>query len=291
MSWLRIVHETTYRYTEAVRFGPHRLVLRPREGHDLRVEEMRLELEPEYDLEWSRDVFGNSVATAFFFAPSETLRIKNTLLLHQARDFPRRTDRPVARPCYPLQFSPIEEKVAGAYRASTFPDDMARVGDWLRGEIDPGTYDEAETLAAAVNRKVRKAIGYRRREEKGVQSPGETLANGSGSCRDLATLVLECWRVLGFPARFASGYLDCAASEAGRASTHAWAEAYLPEVGWVGFDPTLGTLTSSQHVVTGVSNHPRGVMPITGTFYGKSELYAGMEVTVQTERVEHAFAM
>ncbi len=288
MSWLRIVHETIYRYTKPVRFGPHRLVLRPREGHDLRVEEMNLDLEPEYDVEWSRDVFGNSVATVFFFAPSETLRIKNTLLLHQTRAFPRRTDRPVARPRYPLQFSPMEEAVACAYRASTFPDDVARVGDWLRGEIDPGTFDEAEKLAAAVNRKVRKAIGYRRREEKGVQSPGETLATGSGSCRDLATLVLECWRALGFPARFASGYLDCAASEAGRASTHAWAEAYLPEIGWVGFDPTLGALTSSQHVVTGVSNHPRGVMPIAGTFYGESELYQDMSVTVQTERIERA---
>jgi len=50
----------------------------------------------------------------------------------------------------------------------------------------------------------------------------------------------EALRVLGLPARFVSGYLDCAASEAGRASTHAWAEAYLPEVGWTGYDPTLG---------------------------------------------------
>jgi len=60
---------------------------------------------------------------------------------------------------------------------------------------------------------------------------------------------------------------------------------YLPEVGWVGFDPTLGTETSSQHVVTGVSNHPRGVMPITGTFYGESDLYETMEVSVMTERL------
>ena len=285
MSWLRIVHETIYRYTEPVRFGPHRLVLRPREGHDLRVEEMNLHLEPEYDLEWSRDVFGNSIATAFFFMPSDTLRIKSTLLLRQTRDFPRRSDRPVQRPRYPLEFSPMEQRVATAYLDSTFPDDVARVREWLGGEIDAHAFHEAELLAAAVTQKVRKAIGYRRREERGVQSPAETLAAGSGSCRDLATLVLECWRVLGFPARFASGYLDCAASEAGRASTHAWAEAYLPEVGWTGFDPTMGTLTSGQHVVTGVSHHPRGVMPITGTFYGESSLFRDMTVTVQTERM------
>lgn len=287
MSCLRIVHETTYRYTKPVQFGPHRLILRPREGHDLRVEEMALQISPDYDLEWSRDVFGNSVATAYFFAPSEVLSIKSTLLLKQTGGFPRRSDRPVQRPKYPLQFSQIEDTIAAAYRRSTFPEDAAGVAEWVRGEIDPSSYAEAETLAAAVNQKVRQTIGYRRREETGVQSPCETLASGSGSCRDLAALVLECWRALGFPARFASGYLDCAASEAGRASTHAWAEVYLPEVGWIGFDPTLGALTSSQHVVTGVSNHPRGVMPITGTFYGERSLYEGMEVSVRARHVEH----
>lgn len=286
MSSLRIVHETTYRYTEPVRFGPHRLVLRPREGHDLRVEEMILQISPDYDLEWSRDLFGNSVATAYFFAPADVLTIKNTLVLNQTSAFPRRSERPVQRPQYPLQFSPLEENIAAAYRATTFPRDVERVVAWLHCEVDPSAYADAETLAAAVNQKVRRAIGYRRRDEKGVQSPGETLTAGNGSCRDLAALLLECWRALGFPARFASGYLDCTASEAGRASTHAWAEVYLPEVGWIGFDPTLGALTSSQHVVTGVSNHPRGVMPITGTFYGERDLFEGMEVSVRTRRIE-----
>ena len=286
MSCLRIVHETTYRYKEPVRFGPHRLVLRPREGHDQRVEEMTLQISPDYDLEWSRDVFGNSVATAYFFAPAKVLSIKSSLFLNQTNAFPRRSDRPAQSPRYPLEFSPLEETVAGAWLVPTFPADAGRVSAWLRAEIDARAFGDAEALAAAVNEKVRRTITYRRREEKGVQSPAETIAIGRGSCRDLAALVLECWRALGYPARFASGYLDCAASEAGRASTHAWAEVYLPEVGWIGFDPTLGTLTSSQHVVTGVSNHPRGVMPVSGTFYGDGGLFENMEVTVRTRRVE-----
>lgn len=286
MNYLRIVHETTYGYVRPVHFGPHRMVLRPREGHDLHVEEMTLQIFPDYDLEWSRDVFGNSVATAFFFTPADELRIKSTLLLNQTNAFPRRGERPVQRPGYPLRFSSLEESVASAYRQSTFPDDVEKVKAWLASEIDARTFVDAETLVAAVNQKVRRAIEYQRREEKGVQSPGETLEVGSGSCRDLAALLLECCRVLGFPARFASGYLDCAASEAGSASTHAWTEVYLPEVGWVGFDPTLGALTSSQHVVAGVSNHPRGVMPISGTFFGERALFESMHVSVRTRRVE-----
>jgi len=286
MSYLHIVHDTIYRYENPVRFGPHRLVLRPREGHDLRVEEMNLKISQDHDLEWSRDVFGNSIATAFFQGESDVLHIKNTLILDQRSAFPRRTERPEQRPQYPLRFSPLEEDVANAYRNPIFHEDSEGVAAWLREEINVADFPEAEMLAALVNQKVKKAIGYRRREEKGVQSPAETLAMGSGSCRDLATLLLECCRALGFPARFASGYLDCTTSEAGHASTHAWAEVYLPEVGWIGFDPTMGTQTSSRHVVTGVSNHPRGVMPITGVFYGEASLYQGMEVSVVTRRAE-----
>ena len=94
MSWLRIIHETVYRYGTAVRFGPHRLVLRPREGHDVQVKEMRLEIAPEFELEWSRDVFGNSVATAYFLSPADHLRIRSEVIVQQTAPFPLRSVRP-----------------------------------------------------------------------------------------------------------------------------------------------------------------------------------------------------
>ena len=81
-----------------------------------------------------------------------------------------------------------------------------------------------------------------------MQGPALTLDLKSGSCRDLATLMMEAARHLGVAARFASGYLHGSASLAGRASTHAWAEVYLPTLGWRGFDPTIGSATSLGHV-------------------------------------------
>jgi transglutaminase-like putative cysteine protease len=288
MSWLRIIHETTYRYNTDVRFGAHRLVLRPREGHDVQVKDMRLEISPQFELKWSRDVFGNSVATAYFLSPAEQLTIRSEVLLQQTAPFPFRSAAPPPHVPYPVEFSDLESVVASSYLATTFPNDVAPVKQWIASAIDLGAVKGAEEAVASVARAIRTAIRYRRRDEKGVQTPTETLAAASGSCRDMATLMLEALRVIGLPARFASGYLDCAASEAGRASTHAWAEAYLPEIGWTGYDPTLGEATSGNHVVTGVSNHPRGVMPISGTFFGKKESYLGMTVAVQTERLAEA---
>ncbi len=285
MSWLRIIHETTYRYRTPVRFGPHRLVLRPREGHDVQVKEMRLEIAPEFDLEWSRDVFGNSVATVCFLSAADHLRIRSEVLIQQTAPFPLRSARPATVVPFPVTFSGLESAVAAAYQATTFPDDVARVKQWVGSAIHLSAVSGAEEAVAAVARAIRDTIQYRRRDAKGVQTPTETLAAGSGSCRDMATLMLEALRAIGLPARFASGYLDCAASEAGRASTHAWAEAYLPEIGWMGYDPTLGEATSGNHVVTGVSNHPRGVMPISGTYFDPQGSYVGLTVAVQTERL------
>jgi len=285
MSWLRITHETTYRYRSAVRFGPHRLVLRPREGHDVRVEEMRLEIAPEFELEWSRDLFGNSVATVHLLSPADHLRIRSEVLLQQTAPFPLHSARPAALVPFPVEFSGLESTIAAAYQATTFPADVARVKEWVAAAIDFSAVHGAEDAVAAVARAIRTTVTYRRRDAKGVQMPTETLAGSSGSCRDMATLMLEALRALGLPARFVSGYLDCPASEAGCASTHAWAEAYLPEIGWIGYDPMLGEPTSDKHVAVGVSNHPRGVMPVSGTFFNQQNSYLGMEVSVHTERV------
>ena len=284
MSWLHIVHDTTYSYRKAVRFGPHRLVIRPREGHDVRIEEIRVEIEPTFDLEWSRDLFGNCVATAHILSPAEHLRIHSEVLLHQTAPFPLRPAQRETRTEFPVQFSEIESAVATAYLATTHPADVAKVKEWVSSVIDPIILHDAEEIVASIARRIRKTIKYRRREAKGVQSPSQTLAVESGSCRDMATLMLEALRSVGFPARFASGYLVGSASDAGHAATHAWAEAYLPSVGWLGYDPMLGDATSGNHIVVGVSNHPRGVMPVSGTFFDEDKSYLGMKAAVQTAR-------
>jgi transglutaminase-like putative cysteine protease len=91
-----------------------------------------------------------------------------------------------------------------------------------------GRLYDAEEIVALVAQTIRKTIKYEQREAKGVQSPSLTLSAGSGSRRDMATLMLEALRSVGLPARFASGYLECTASEAGRASTHAWLKRIYP---------------------------------------------------------------
>jgi transglutaminase-like putative cysteine protease len=283
MTRLRIVHETIYRYRKPVTFGPHRLVLRPREGHDVDVAAMTIEVQPSFELDWSRDVSGNSIATLHLTLASDVLRIRSDVLLDRTTQADAPRDR--VRSCpYPVAYDHLEAPLALVYLASSYPDDDPAVRGFLRHELGLPPNGDAATALPRLNAEIHMRIGYQRREQRGVQTPSETLALATGSCRDKAVLFVECARVLGIGARFVSGYLDCPASEAGRASTHAWAEAYLPEIGWCGFDPTLGETTSLKHVVVGVSHHPRGVMPISGTFTGSASDYLGLSVSVHITR-------
>lgn len=280
MSALRITHETIYRYNRPVQFGPHRLVLRPREGHDLQIERMSLIIEPAHTLAWHRDVFGNSIVTVVFHSAASELRILNEIDVRRF-ELPRISQRCELPVPFPVVYEDMETTVARAYLQSTYPGEAKEINHWVDSFLEQTGRSNALAIASALNDAVRKEIKYVRRDEKGVQTPAQTLANRAGSCRDKATLLMEGCRAVGIAARFCSGYLDCAASEAGTASTHAWAEAYLPSQGWIGFDPTLGAQTSAKHIATGLSNHPRGVMPVTGSFYGVSADYLGMNVSVK----------
>ena len=276
---LRIHHETHYTYTRRVRFGPHRLVLRPREGHDLRVESMEVLATPAAHLIWSRDVFGNSIGTLHIEEPGKELRIVSNVLVSRTPPYQHRKHDTEPTP-FPPSYDPLENAVVSAYQQLSYPSDGDRVQTWVRAH-SPTRPTDVEAVVRALNHAIHDEIRYVRREEKGVLTPAQTLTRGVGSCRDFATLLLDAARSLGIAARFASGYLECSAAEAGYASTHAWVEIYLPGHGWRGYDPTLGTETTPAHVATGLSNHPRGVMPVTGSYFGPASAFRQLTVTVK----------
>jgi transglutaminase-like putative cysteine protease len=276
-----IQHSTLYHYHQPVSFGSHRLLVRPREGHDVRVESLKLQITPAHRVSWCRDVFGNSIAWVDFLNPSTELSINVDTILHYT-SLPLLPDSPRLRVYpYPPQYSDMELPIVLSYLQSVYPAESQELSIWLEQLpfVLPAT--NAVALALSLNGWINQHICYRRREERGVQSPLETLRLMSGSCRDMATLLMESCRSLGLAARFASGYLDTIASRAGTASTHAWIEVYHPESGWCGYDPTLNEVASHKHIVCGVSSHPRGVMPVSGAFFGDGSLYDGMVVSVR----------
>jgi transglutaminase-like putative cysteine protease len=284
-----ILHRTVYRYSEPVRFGVHRLVLRPREGHNVTVVRHRLTVVPQASLFWLNDLFGNNVALAEIEEPCTSLEIVNDVIIDRillAEDTaPRRITRQSLSPL-PVVYSQTELAVVQGYIATVYPADQAAVTGWVASVPAAAEPITAFAMIQHLGRSIYETIKYRRREESGVQSPATTLELRTGSCRDMAVLLIEACRSLGIAARFVSGYLNSSASAAGRGATHAWADIYLPDSGWVGYDPTIGELVSRKHIAIGVSAHPRGVMPISGIYSGPPGCYQGMQVEVSVRQVE-----
>lgn len=282
---LRFVHQTEYRYSGPVTFGRHRLVMRPRESHHERIEHMEISTTPDARLHWYQDIHGNIIANADFLADADKLTIRSEFeickfLLAE----PTIDEEILSGEEYPVYYPGIEEGASHLFRRSVYPPEVEGIRAWVRslGILPPaGTRGPIFLTLVA---KIKEQIGYLRREESGVQSPMETLRLGNGSCRDTAVLMMEAGRCLGYATRFVSGYLESTNSKVGKGSTHAWMEVYLPDRGWVGFDPSVGRPVGLGHVAVAVSHHPRGVMPITGRFDARGNTSLGMNVSIESKR-------
>lgn len=280
MKRIRIHHCTTYEYADAVQLGPHKLMIRPRSGHDVRIEDASLEVYPEAVIKWHRDIYGNSVGNATFATTTQTLRIRSEVLLQHHEEEPLNFLVDEKAVNWPFQFDPKERVDLVPYQTLCFPSDGPVVRDWLEQFWRPGQVIETYVLLDSINRAIVRNFTYTMREQPGVQRPAETLAKGAGSCRDFATLFIEACRYFGLAARFVSGYLHCPDTVQGHGSTHAWAEVYLPGAGWKGFDNTSGIVVGQDHIATAVSRHPEDAPPISGSYFGPPGSLQSMTVKV-----------
>lgn len=270
MQRYKILHRTYYNFQSPVRLGPHALLLRPREGHELRVESAFLTTTPAASVRWHRDVEDNSVAIATFEGTTSQLSIESSVFVQQYNQVPLdflMADHAVD---YPFAYTAEDAAVLAPYLSVTAPPpgERGRLEQWALGVWHPSQQIQTATLLQRLASQIQQAISYKRREEPGVQSAEATLAHGTGSCRDSAFLFMQVARHWGLAARFVSGYLNAAPSSADFGATHAWAEVFLPGAGWKGFDPTLGAIVGPDHIAVAVSRSPESVPPVAGTFIG-----------------------
>jgi len=285
MTILNVRHTTVYRYRRPVRLGNHRLMLRPRDSHDLRLIQTSLNFLPAASVRWIYDVFGNSIAIASFTESAAELRIESKLQLETyVVERPKSEIAPEAA-TYPFIYSPDDRIDLGRMLETHYPDPSGRLCAWARAFVR-GDRTDTMALLGDLNAGVKTSISYQARETEGTQTPIETLNRGLGSCRDLAILLIEAARCLGFGARIVTGYLysptadngDTAAI--GTGTTHAWADIYLPGAGWIAYDPTHGTVGGGNLIRVAVTRDISQAIPVAGSFVGGPGDYLGMTVTV-----------
>jgi len=268
MQRYNILHRTYYNFSAAVWLEPHTLRLRPREGHELRIESSSLKITPPAALRWHSDVEGNSVAIASFNSPASQLLVESEVIIQQFNEAPLDFLMADYAMYYPFAYTPEDSVVLFPYMNRPDPTESSLLTAWVAKLWRPGERIQTYALLQRLSTHINQTLSYRVREEPGVQSAEETLASGTGSCRDFANLFMAATRHLGLATRFVSGYLHAPPSSANFGATHAWAEVYLPGAGWKGFDPTSGEIAGTNHIAVAVARLPELVPPISGSFVG-----------------------
>jgi transglutaminase-like putative cysteine protease len=193
---------------------------------------------------------------------------------------------------FPFSYT-IEERYDLEHYLRPYHDDPdGLLTNWARQFIRTDGPTGTRDLLIAMNQHIRDQFRYLARDEEGTQQPLETLELGSGSCRDFALLMMEAARRLGVATRFVSGYLYDPALDGGEDDggtvgagyTHAWLQAYLPGAGWVPFDPTNNLLGGTQLIRVGIARDPSQAAPISGSWFGETGDYLGMDVSVTVQR-------
>jgi transglutaminase-like putative cysteine protease len=294
MPLLTIHHKTEYRYTHPVAFGEHRIMLRPRDGHDLRVLSGSLEIVPRpASLRWIHDVFGNSVAIATFDTRAQRLSFISTATVEHnpAEEFALTADDPAY--FYPFLYDEEEFSDLTAFITPQYGDPNGELSAWARGFLDSNGATPTFNILSGMTHGIRQAFTYRKRYEHGTQHPLDTLQTGSGTCRDYALFMIEALRRLGIAARFVSGYLfipdDRNEGYVGGGSTHAWVQVYLPSAGWIEFDPTNGIIGTRDLIRVAVARDPRQAVPLHGTYLGAPDAFIGMDVSINVVSAGEAY--
>jgi transglutaminase-like putative cysteine protease len=287
MRRLTVKHLTTYKYSKPVAFGDHRMMLRPRGSHDLRLISTALMINPApVSIRWQHDVFSNSVAVASFAVSAEQLKIESTLEIeHYESSEP---DCPIEGYAASYPFSYSAEEIPDLHRSIErhYPDPEHQVDMWAKHFVNTDGQTNTLAMLTAMTESIKaEGFKYAARVEEGCQLPAETLRLKSGSCRDFALLMIEAVRSLGLAAHFVSGYIyvpsaDNGPGNLGGAATHAWVQVYLPGTGWMEFDPTNGIVGNRDLLRVAVVRDPTQAVPISGKWTGAPADFLGMEVDV-----------
>jgi transglutaminase-like putative cysteine protease len=291
MARIHIRHSTRYDYAAPVGLSQHRLMVRPRDSHDLRLHEATLSVSPAPEAtRWAHDVFGNSVCLLDWAqgARTERLEIVSTLdLTHYPAgpELPRATVDPEVE-VFPFSYGAEEAPDLARLRERHLADPHRRVDAWARRFLAQGGQTRTLPMLEAMTRAIRDEFAYEGREAEGTNSPLVTLETGRGACRDFTLLMMEAVRSLGLAARFVTGYLyDAAGGEGvvGGGATHAWCAVYVPGAGWVEYDPTNGLVAGENLIRVGSTRTPEQAVPVGGGYLGKAEDFSGLHVDVSVQ--------
>ncbi|MBG0803077.1 transglutaminase family protein [Methylocystis sp. H4A] len=250
---IRIRHETTYRYAEPPRMAVQHLRLSPRNHDGQHVVDWRIDVDRDCRLVQSEDAFGNTLHRFSVDGPIESI---STVVEGEVTTF----DMTGVVSGAVERFPPILYM-----RETPLTTPSAAIVDFARETTakESGTLAKLHALLGAIH----EALTFDAAATHSATTAAECFEHRKGVCQDFSHLFIACARGIGAPARYVSGYFLGSDGE-DQVAGHAWAEAYVEDLGWVAFDPTHGVAPQEHHVRVAVALDYLSAAPIRGAHSG-----------------------
>ena len=264
---LEIVHSTRYRYTGPIAETVMEVRLRPMDGRGQKCLDFRLELSHGVKPRTYIDGYGNHVHYFNLVRPHAGFSV---------------IGRSVVQTGLPRDEEPGDDLVQDFLRFRSPVNDVEGVRKLAEAhavtnhESPQAVEDALEELTLAISRE----FTYDKTVTNVYSSVDDVLALRAGVCQDFAHLLIAVARTMGVPARYVSGYIHTPGGRALATASHAWAEAWIPGRGWVGFDATHPVRTTEHHVRLAVGRDYTDAAPTRGVYVGSAT--GGMAISVRT---------
>jgi len=285
----RILHRTTYAYSEPVTISHHAARLRPRALRLQECEGFTLSFRPSPAVQKTRnDFFGNEIQ---FFSIQE---------VHSGLDVTARSLVTVfPRPEVRLSDSPPWETVAALFQEPVLPENVApyqyvfdshllqaapELAEYARPSFPPGRpmMEGARDFCSRIHRDFK----FDHKATTVATPLGEVMRKRHGVCQDFAHVAIACLRSLGLPARYVSGYIRTVAPAGkprlvGADASHAWLSVYCPVLGWIDLDPTNDSIPLEDHIIVAFGRDYADVSPVAGVLTGGGDHKVAVAVDVE----------
>jgi len=289
----RVVHTTSYRYSQPVTLCHNEAHLRPRSFGRQRCVESRLAVEPAPALMHERtDFFGNPVTYFAVQQPHDTLIVTASSIVelttaaqppNLAGSLPWDTMTLQLGQSLSPQAIEARDLVLDSPMVVTSPD----LADFAQPSFSTGRplLDAVHDLSQRIHREFIYDPHF-----STIATPlSDVLTLRRGVCQDFAHLAIGCLRSFGLPARYVSGYLQSLPPPGqprlvGADTSHAWFAVFDPNTGWVDFDPTNDQLVIDQHVTTAWGRDYSDVTPLKGVVFGGGAHTLEVAVDMEEER-------
>ncbi len=290
----RITHRTEYFYSGTVSQCHNLAHLRPRDSDRQQCLQHQLHIDPApNDAAEHTDFFGNRMSYFSIQLPHQAMTVtaSSEVVLHEtAGQLPLYNDAPWDRVRDALAMPQSEQ--LGEQRPYTLDSPLAAAAPEL-ADYASASFAAGRPLLEAVHdlmQRVHTDFTYHPGFTTISTPLSEVLASRRGVCQDFAHLAIACLRSLGLAARYVSGYLETLPLPGeqklrGADESHAWFSVYLPDNGWVDFDPTNNQIPLDQHITTAWGRDFSDVTPLKGVIYGGDPGHQ-LRVAVDVERCD-----